>query len=867
MVRKDLKKILEKEYGSRPDGKSRSFKFLFFIALLWSLMQVYVASPAALYLTSIFHIQAFVLNDQKVRILHLLFGVIMVLMSFAGSKGSSTSSRIPWFDWLLISFIALSLSYLFIFYNSINQNIGLTTFLQVCIAYIGLAILLESARRAVGLAIVILALLCLSYALLAPFFPDFLASGSISLKSIITHQWFTAEGVFGTALGVSADFIFLYVLFGNLLEKTGAGDFFIKLSFSLLGSFRGGPAQASVVASGLMGMISGSSIANTITVGSLTIPIMKKLGFQPEKAAAIEVSAGVNGQVMPPVMGAAAFLMAEYLSMPYDQIIKYAFLPAVLIYIALLYMVRIEAIKLNLRYNDTVSLNPLRMIFRFFICFITIFIVVGTIYFLIEGFNNFLGIKKFFGHDSIYVVTFLFVAAYLTIVFFNRSMYDLDETIEQEENDILSNKDTWYRILRRGLHFLLPIFLLVWLLIVERLSPASSAYWTVLSLFFILFFHDGIVCFMRRDFSSIKRYLRLSFGDTIDSLVSTARNMSVVAVATATAGIIVGSVSLTGIGLKFGTLIDIFSFGNVIFALLITGFVCIILGMGMPTTACYIIVATIMVPVLKQLTYMNGMFVIPVSLHLFVFYFGILADVTPPVGLASYTSAAIARANPLKTGIQAFYYNIRTIVIPFLFIFNHKLVYYGLSSLIDGLFVTIFAVVGILAISIAMQSYLITKNSVVDNILFAAVGLLMMCPNIVTHSNYILDYRNVEIENHIIDQHVDQNFDLLKLDIKGKFHSSDRVVKIYDYAGEKFYSVKHALVSLGVKQYHLTDDNSMIIVDSVSKGTPAYFVGIKRGDMIKNLSTACYRFTYYQICSAAAFVFILLFLKKKYLFR
>ncbi|HEY6610782.1 MAG TPA: TRAP transporter fused permease subunit, partial [Pseudomonas sp.] len=312
------------------------------LALAWSLFQLWIASPLP------FLFGFGVLNDTETRSIHLAFALLLAFLAYPAFK-RSPRDRVPLVDIALGLAAAASAAYLFIAYEQLAQRPGNLTTLDLVTACVGIPLLLEATRRALGPALAVIALLFLVYSIAGPWMPDLLAHRGVSFTALANHQWITTEGVFGIALGVSTSFVFLFVLFGALLERAGAGHYFIQLAFSLLGHLRGGPAKAAVVSSALTGVISGSSIANVVTTGTFTIPMMKKVGFSKEKAGAVEVASSVNGQIMPPVMGAAAFLMVEYVGMPYVEIIKHAFLPAAISYIALFYIVHLEALKLGMQ--------------------------------------------------------------------------------------------------------------------------------------------------------------------------------------------------------------------------------------------------------------------------------------------------------------------------------------------------------------------------------------------------------------------------------------------------------------------------------------------------------------------------------------
>ena len=347
MTNKNLKElqdlVLDSDTGGRrPSGLS--LKIILGLAFSWSIFQIWIASPLPFFLAE--NIQFFkylVIDSTKARYIHLAFALSLVYLSYPATN-KSEKKKIPISDWALCSIALFSSLYLLIFYNDLSQRAGMATKSDVIISIIGLVLLLEATRRALGPPLTIIASLFLLYTYFGPYMPEVLIHKGHNLTKIASHHWLATEGVFGIALGVSTNFVFLFVLFGALLEKAGAGNYFIKVAFALLGHLKGGPAKAAVLSSGMTGLISGSSIANVVTTGTFTLPLMKKVGFSREKAGSVEVASSVNGQIMPPVMGAAAFLMVEYIGIPYTQVIKHAFIPAIISYIALLYIVHLEAL-------------------------------------------------------------------------------------------------------------------------------------------------------------------------------------------------------------------------------------------------------------------------------------------------------------------------------------------------------------------------------------------------------------------------------------------------------------------------------------------------------------------------------------------
>ncbi len=679
--------------GRKPAGIGR--RIVFAAAVAWSLLQLWYASP----LPYMFNIG--VVNDGQARIIHLAFAFFLAFTTFPALR-ASPRDRIPVSDWIFALLGVAAALYLLVFYQAIALRPGLPTTTDTVMSVIGVLMLLEAARRTVGPALAAIAALMLVYIFAGPWMPGLLAHKGASLSRAASQMWLTSEGIFGVALGVSTSFVFLFVLFGSLLERAGAGNYFIQLAFSMLGQFRGGPAKAGVVASGMMGMISGSSIANTVTIGTFTIPLMKRVGYTAVKAGAIECAAGVNGQLMPPVMGAAAFLIAEYVGISYAEVVKHAFVPAFLTYGALFYIVDIEAAKLGLRglprtREAHLALSALRALML--IC--GLILLSGAVYWGIGW------IKLVFPSSASVILGAALIAAYLTLMTYKARHPDLPH---DDLSKAMARVPDFLETARTGLHFLLPVIVLIWCLMVEELSPGLSAFWGTAFLIAIVLTQRPLVALLRGEGHATVTAARQGWSDLIAAFENAARNMTSVGIATATAGIIVGTVALTGIGLVMTEIVELVSGGSLIIMLMMTAVICLILGMGMPTTASYVVVATLMAPVVVELAAQNDLAVSLVAVHMFVFYFGLMADVTPPVGLAAYAAAAISGADPVRTGIQGFRYEIRTGLLPFIFIFNSELLLVDIGSFSHLLVVVGCAIAAMAAFVAATQGWLLTRN-------------------------------------------------------------------------------------------------------------------------------------------------------------
>jgi TRAP transporter 4TM/12TM fusion protein len=475
--------------------------------------------------------------------------------------------------------------------------------------------------------------------------PDLIAFKGVSLNRFMGQMTMSTEGIYGIPLDVSATIVFLFVLFGAMLDKAGAGQYFIQLALSLLGGYKGGPAKAAVMGSGLTGLISGSSIANIVTTGTFTIPLMKKVGYPAKKAAAVEVAASTDGQLAPPIMGAAAFIIAEYVNVPYVEVIKAAAIPAFASYAALFYITHIEASKLGLK-----------------------------------------GIPR-------------------------------------------SELPSFFKTLISGAHYLLPMLLLLYELIIVRHSPELAAFHAIWLMAAVMLFQRPVQAYIKKE--PIGPAFKKSIAEIFTAMANGGRNMVSVALACAAAGIIVGVVAM-GLGQLVTSIIDTLSMGNIFLMLIITAIASLIIGMGLPTTATYIVMASLTAPAIVEIGSYSDFIVPLMSAHLFCFYFGILADDTPPVGLAAYAAAAIAKAPPIATGLQGFMYDIRTAILPFMFIFNADLILHNISSWPQGILIFIMACVGNFAFASATQGWFFTKNKIWEAPIFLLATLTLLRPDLIS---------------------------------------------------------------------------------------------------------------------------------------
>ncbi len=702
--------VAETDTGARQAGGIAG-QAIFWVSLAWALFQLWYASPLP------FALGLGILNDTEARALHLGFALFLAFMAWPAFK-RSPRRHVPISDVAFALVGAFAGAYLLIFYKELATRPGQPIAMDIAVACAGLVLLLEATRRAVGWPMAVLALLFIAYSMLGPWMPEVLQHKGASLNRLLSHLWLTTEGVYGIALGVSTGAIFVYVLFGTLLDRAGGGNYMMQVSFAALGHLRGGPAKVAVVSSGLNGLISGSSVSNVVSGGIFTIPLMKKAGYGGVKAGAIETMSSVNGQIMPPVMGAAAFLMVEYVGISYAEIVKHAILPATLSYIGLLYIVHLEALKLGMQpIIDRAPRPPATKLLRLGIGLSGTVIVITLLYWL------FAAIKAALGAAAPWAIGAVVLGLYAVSLQQAAQSDDLPDDIDIDNPKPL---DTWPTV-RAGLHFLLPIGTLIWCLMVEELSPALSAFWAIVVLIALMFTQHAAIRMLRKQPAgdAWARGAREVLGGLIDG----SRNMIGIGVATATAGIIVGGITLTGLGLRMTEFVEFVSQGNVMVMLLFIAFVCLVLGLGVPTTANYVLVATLMAPVVVELGAQSGLIIPLIAVHLFVFYYGIMGDITPPVGLATFAAAAISGEDAIKTGIQGSLYALRTVILPFIWIFNPALLLVDVHSGFDLVLVVLASTLAMLLFSALTMNWLRIRLAGWEFVLLAAAVVLLFRPD------------------------------------------------------------------------------------------------------------------------------------------
>ncbi|WP_119468188.1 TRAP transporter permease [Vibrio cholerae] len=797
--------VAQADTGARAP-KGLPGRVLWFVPLCWSLFQLWYASP----LPFIFDFG--VLNDTQARSIHLTFAVFLAFTAYPAMKGSPRD-RIPLTDWLLALAGSFSAAYIYLFYAELAGRSGAPTQFDVIASVVGMVLLLEATRRALGPPLMMVAALFLLYTFAGPYMPDVIAHKGASLNKAMSHLWLTTEGVFGVALGVSTSFVFLFVLFGAMLERAGAGAYFIKVAFSMLGHMRGGPAKAAVVASGRSGLVSGASIANVVTTGTFTIPLMKRGGFPGTKAGAVEVAASTNGQLTPPIMGAAAFLMVEYVGISYVEVIKAAILPALISYIALIYIVHLEACKAGMRglprrHQSTVA----QKLLSFTATILGLCVISAVVYYGI-GWT-----KEAFGDAATPILTVVLLAAYVGLVKISapyaKEGLGIDENL-QYVPDVAPT-------LKSGLHYLLPIVVLVWCLTVERFSPGLSAFWASVFMIFILLTQRPLMALFNRT-GSLGDAAKEGVTDLLESLVSGARNMIGIGGATAAAGTVVGVVTLTGIGLVMTDFVEFISGGNLMLMLIFTAVISLILGMGLPTTANYIVVSTLMAPGIGTLGAEQGLIIPLIAVHLVVFYFGILADDTPPVGLAAFAAAAIAKSDPIRTGIQGFAYDIRPAILPFMFVFNTQLLLMGIDSWWHLMLTILSSITAMLLFSAATQGWWLTKTKWGEVVALLVLPFTFFRPGFWWDMGYPAQgmYAGTKLEQIVEQAPVGQPIQMIVAgeNLKGEYTSKTVQLPVEDRA----VSAQERIASMGLT---LLNDKNRMLVEMVEFGSPAEAAGI-----------------------------------------
>lgn len=614
------------DYMSKYDSESRYRRFKD-----WKKYLIIVIS-VAFCLFQLYSILSGKITAQVVRATHLAFVMALAYLLFPMKK-DMPKDKLPWYDVIIAIVGACSWLYISINFDSLVRRAGIYNTTDIIIGIVGILILFEACRRIVGTPILIISLVFIVYALFGAYAPVFLNHRGYSIQRLVSHLYYNTEGIMGTPIGASATFIFLFIFFGALLDKTGIGQFFIDICNAIAGSYDGGPAKVAVLTSAMFGTVSGSSVSNTVGTGSFTIPMMKSLGYRPEFAGAVEASASTGGQLMPPIMGAASFLMAESLGIPYKEVAKAAIIPAILYFTGIFIMVHLEAKKTGLK-----------------------------------------GLSR----DSLPKIGEL--------------------------------------LMKKG-YLVIPLATIIYFFVLGKTAIYAGLMGIIAA---------GLVAIINSIVDIIlKRERSFTFNDLIDVFVNGARNIISVAVACAMAGIIIGVITLTGLGLKIGAGLISISGGISILLLMLTMISSIILGMGVPTTANYLITSTIAAGAIIGLGFE------PLAAHMFVFYFGIIADVTPPVALAAMAGAAIAKSDPLKTGFEATKLSIGAFIIPYMFIFNPQILMIN-TTFVEVIPILITSLIGMFGVSAGLDGYVFRKCNFIERILFIVAGLLSIYPEFYT---------------------------------------------------------------------------------------------------------------------------------------
>lgn len=602
------------------------------IAIIWALFQLWTGGIE-------------VMVAMRQRAIHLMFAQMFIFLLYPICKRWMESRVALAFDLVLVGLSGVTGIYIFMEYEVLTMRLGIVTYPDLVLGIIATLLLLEATRRVIGPIMPAIACFFLIYAYFGQYAPGLFAHRGYDISRIISQIYLTTEGIYGLVLGVSATFIYLFVLLGAFLHVSGGGQLFIDLAYSLFGRVRGGPAKVAVVASGLFGTISGSAAANVVGTGTFTIPLMKSIGYRPHFAGAIEAVASSGGQLMPPIMGAAAFIMSEILQIPYIRICLHALLPALLYYFCAFLMVDMEAAKTGMKGRTGESLPKARKIVK-----------------------------------------------------------------------------------ERGL-LLLPIPILIYFLAVEQVTPMKAAFYSIIATAGLIAAQKGLI-FWRQDIegnSCLLRLLRAGralIKDTGSAMEEAAKGTLLVAAACATAGIIIGVTNLTGLGLKLsGILIDL-SRGSLPALLVLTMIASIILGMGLPTTACYILLAVLAAPALIK------MGVMPIAAHLFVFYFGIISAITPPVAGAAYAASPIAGVEPMKIGFTACRLGAAAFILPYIWVYGPPLLLMGNITEIIGCAIT--SVIGVGAFACGLQGFLLRPTSLLERVFLVGSALLLIKPGLLT---------------------------------------------------------------------------------------------------------------------------------------
>jgi len=627
----DLSDIVDEGRVRNPGGTMAVI--IFIVGVLWSLFHFYTAGSG-------------LLTATLQRSAHLSVGLALCFMYYPlNKKDDDAYKRLPFYDIILALAGFASIFYVFYFYRDLAMRVGAPTTTDLIMGGLAVVLIILAAHRAFGFVLPIVTMVFLSYPFIGPYLPGIIGHGGYRIVRVINDLYITNTGIFGIPIGVTSTFVFAFVLFGSFFQTSGAGLYIVRLAFATLGRFKGGPAKAAVMASGFMGSIIGSSVANTVVTGSITIPVMKNTGFTPEVAGGVETAASTDGQFLPPIMGAAAFVMSEFTGIPYWQIAIAAALPAVISYFALLVIVHLQAAKTGMVGMDKKDIPP-------------------------------------------FLSTFV-----------------------------------------RGIFYWIPICVLIYYLIIARMTPIAAGYFAILSVLAIM-----VIMRVIKLISDLKAeavtpadgiitHIKGLWSDFLEGLESAAKSMSGIAVACACAGIIVGIVTMTGLGQSMILLLSALAGDNLLILLLISAGISIILGLGLPTTAKYVVMASLVAPAILVIAPDISV----IAVHLFILYYAILADDTPPVGVAAYAAAAIARSDPIKTGLLGFKFDLGAFLLPFMFIYNPEFLLID-TTWYKALLVAATSLFGIYCFSAVIQRWLFTRMKIWEQVVLLGVALSMIWP-------------------------------------------------------------------------------------------------------------------------------------------
>lgn len=631
----DLSKLSDEGRVRTPAGKLGLLVFA--LGIGWSLFHFYTLGFGML--TSVLQ-----------RSAHLSLGLALCFLYYPQNrKKTENYDTIAWYDIVIAAVAFISIFYIFYNYREIVTRVGAPTTTDLWMGGLAIVLILIGAYRAFGLALPLVALVFLIYPFIGQYLPALIGHRGYRLTRVINELYITNAGIFGIPIGVSATFVFAFVLFGSFFQVSGAGSYIVRLAFAILGRFRGGPAKASVLASGFMGSIVGSSVANTVVTGSITIPTMIDTGFDREVAGGVETAASTNGQFLPPVMGAAAFIMAEFTGIPYWQIATAALLPAIISYAGLLAMVHLQAAKTGMKAMPRERIPP-----------------------------------------------------------FARTFFS-------------------------GIFYWIPIGVLVYYLLIRRMTPFAAGYVAILTAIGIIIVKRGVtlIADVRAGrFTAVPAFFEQARGfwkDLLSGLDNSAKSMAGIAVACASAGIIVGVVTLTGMGMRVTLLFSVMARGNLFILLLSSAVLSIILGLGLPTTAKYAVMATLVAPAILAVEPNLPV----IAVHLFILYYAILADDTPPVGVAAYAAAAIARSDPIRTGIIGFKFDMGAFFLPFMFVYNPQFLLVD-TTWYEVMMIGTTGLFGIICLSAVIQRWLITRLALWEAAILLAIAIAMIWPSLLT---------------------------------------------------------------------------------------------------------------------------------------